>query len=143
MAQKEQLAFEKAGKIATEATINIRTVASLAREKTFYERYLESLQLPIQAAKNKQVLYGLAYGSSQAIVFFAYAGCFHFGAFLIEKGILPPEEFNDIYRVLMAIVFGAMAVGQSSGKYVILLSNFVNTAKRLNTVSYIMRKVAR
>ena len=70
----------------------------------------------IKAAKNKQVLYGLAYGSSQAIVFFAYAGCFHFGAFLIEKNLLPPERFNDIYRVLMAIVFGAMAVGQSSGE---------------------------
>ena len=53
MAQKEQLAFEKAGKIATEATINIRTVASLAREKTFYDRYLESLQLPIQARSHQ------------------------------------------------------------------------------------------
>ena len=72
--------------------------------------------MPIQAAKNKEVLYGFAYGSSQAIVFFAYAGCFHFGAFLIEKEIIPPDEFNNIYKVLMAIVFGAMAVGQSSGQ---------------------------
>lgn len=117
MALKEQKAFENAGQIATEATLNIRTVASLARERTFYTRYIESLQIPIDAAKNKEILYGLAYGSSQGIIFFAYAACFYFGAWLIDTGKLPPEEFNNIYKVLMAVVFGAMAVGQSSGKF--------------------------
>ena len=67
MALKEQKSFEKAGQIATEATLNIRTVASLAREDTFYKSYIKTLEVPIQAAKNKEVLYGLAYGSRKEL----------------------------------------------------------------------------
>lgn len=48
------------------------------------------------------------------MIFFAYAGCFYFGTFLIKQQILEPTEFNNIYKVLMAVIFGAMAVGQSS-----------------------------
>ena len=59
-------------------------------------------------------MYGLAYGSSQGVIFFAYAGCFYFGTWLIQQGVLKPTEFNNIYKVLMAVIFGAMAVGQSS-----------------------------
>ena len=35
----EQKALEAAGKIATEVTINIRTVADLGREETFAQKY--------------------------------------------------------------------------------------------------------
>ena len=114
VAEKERKAYEEAGKIATEATLNIRTVASLAREKRFYDNFVEQNAIPASKSKNKSLLYGLAYGSSQGVIFFAYAGCFYFGTWLIQQGVLAPTEFNNIYKVLMAVIFGAMAVGQSS-----------------------------
>lgn len=43
---KESKSFEKAGSIATEATMCIRTVASLTKEDKFIERYVEALQFP-------------------------------------------------------------------------------------------------
>ena len=42
----ELKAFEEAGKIATETTLNIRTVASLTKEKFFFEKYKKSLVEP-------------------------------------------------------------------------------------------------
>ena len=51
---------------------------------------------------------------NKGVIFFAYAGCFYFGTWLIQEGVIPATEFNNIYKVLMAVVFGAMAVGQSS-----------------------------
>ena len=114
MALKEQKAYENAGKIATEATLNIRTVASLAREKTFYDNYMKEVAIPHASAKKKEWLYGMIYGLSQGIIFFAYAATFQFGGYLIESGRLPEDDFDKIYKVLMAVVFGAMSAGQSS-----------------------------
>ena len=59
---------------------------------------------------------GFAYGFSQSIIFIGYIIAFRFGAFLVA---LPPdhllyEPFSDIFRVLFALIFGAMAAGQAS-----------------------------
>lgn len=43
---EETKAYEDAGQIATEATINIRTVASLAKEYKFYNKYVKALVVP-------------------------------------------------------------------------------------------------
>ena len=99
VAENERKAYEEAGKIATEATLNIRTVASLAREEKFYSNYVDQMSIPAKASSNKSILYGIAYGSSQGVIFFAYAGCFYFGSWLIQEGILAPEEYNNIYKV--------------------------------------------
>ena len=40
---------------------------------------------------------------------------FHFGVWLIQSKRLPAERFEDIYRVLLAVVFAASQAGQSSG----------------------------
>ena len=44
-ADKVRQVFEDAGKCTTEATINIRTVASLGREDYFVEKYREGSTL--------------------------------------------------------------------------------------------------
>merc|ERR1712136_659796 len=93
---KEMKAFEKAGKISTETTINMRTVVSLTKEKDFYRRFAEACVDPYLASKRKSYYYGIAFGMSQSIIFFAYAALYRFGAYL------------------MAVIFGAMAVGQAS-----------------------------
>ena len=60
-------------------------------------------------------VYGLSYGFSQSIVFFLYAIVFRFGAFQVTRD---PDhiaylEFQDIFRVFIALVFGALTVGQA------------------------------
>ena len=75
---------------------------------------MHEVSIPHASAKKKEWLYGMIYGLSQGIIFFAYAATFQFGGYLIEKGILPQNAFQDIFKVLMAVVFGAMSAGQSS-----------------------------
>uniref|UniRef100_H2YJX3 Bile salt export pump n=1 Tax=Ciona savignyi TaxID=51511 RepID=H2YJX3_CIOSA len=141
----ESKAFEEAGSIATEVTLNVRTVASLTRETMFYEKYRDALILPQKKSVRKAHVYGITFGFSQCIVFFAYAATFRFGAWLVEENLM---TFNNVFnvsqpfyaftfpkrehkcnapqngtqpsksplsrRVLMAVIFGAFAVGQTS-----------------------------
>nr|XP_039263789.1 ATP-dependent translocase ABCB1-like isoform X2 [Styela clava] len=107
----ESKAYEKAGSIATEATLNIRTVASLTKEQYMFDKYKEALVFPFSKSQQKALFYGVSFGFSQCIVFFAYAATFRYGAYLVEEGVM---SFDNVYKVLMAVIFGAFAVGQTS-----------------------------
>lgn len=111
VAGQNKEALEDAGKVATEAIENIRTVASLSKEPRFLKLYVADLEVPYKAALKKVHLVGLAFSVSQAVLFFAYAAAFYFGAYLIRENEM---SFVDVFKVFSAIVFGAMAVGQAS-----------------------------
>jgi len=112
-ADKERKAFEDASKCTTEATMNIRTVASLGREPHFVQQYEEQLVTPLKTAATKSWIFGFTYGMATGLVFLMYAACFYFASWLIEERILPADKFEDIFKVFFALAFGAMTAGQS------------------------------
>ncbi|NXP76269.1 MDR1 protein, partial [Ramphastos sulfuratus] len=110
-AAKDQKALEEAGRIATESVENIRTVASLTREETFYQRYVASLDGPYRVGLTKAPLYGFTYGVSQSAEYFVNAAVFRFGAWLIAHCL---TNFENVFIVFSSVLFAAMNVGQSA-----------------------------
>ncbi|XP_051921766.1 ATP-binding cassette, sub-family B (MDR/TAP), member 4 isoform X13 [Hippocampus zosterae] len=110
-AAKDKKELEKAGQIVTEAIDNIRTVASLTREATFESLFHKNLQAPYRNAQKKAHVQGFAFSFSQAMIYFTYAVCFWFGAWLVQQGRMDVE---GVFLVIMAILYGSMAVGEAN-----------------------------
>ncbi|XP_076820461.1 ATP-dependent translocase ABCB1-like isoform X2 [Clavelina lepadiformis] len=102
---------DDAGKISVEAISNIRTVASLTREQEIYDLYVSKLAATFKQAAGKAILIGVGYGFSQCVLYFAYGATFRLG---IELIIIQEITFDNVFRVLTAVVFGGLAIGQNS-----------------------------
>ena len=85
-------ALEESGKTATEAIENIRTVASLCQEDRMLVLYKEQLDPPYKTALRKSHLTGIAFAASTAVMFFAYATAFYFGAYMIKENEMTYTE---------------------------------------------------
>ncbi|EDV26960.1 uncharacterized protein TRIADDRAFT_54424 [Trichoplax adhaerens] len=110
-AKKNKDAADKAAEVSTEALENIRTVESLNLENKIIAAYTKNLKVMLRKSLIQAHVYGLAYGFSQAVIFFTYAAAFRFGAFLVANNQM---NFADMFKVFSAIVFGALSLGQTS-----------------------------
>ncbi|KAM7323774.1 hypothetical protein ACRRTK_017880 [Alexandromys fortis] len=99
-----------AGKIATEAVENIRTVLSLTRENAFEQMYEEMLQTRHRNVLKRAHITGSCYAVGHAFVYFAHSAGFPFGAYLIRAGRMTPE---GMFTVFTAIAYGAIAIGET------------------------------
>ncbi|XP_074620270.1 ATP-dependent translocase ABCB1-like [Acropora palmata] len=104
-------ALVQSGKIAVETIGNIRTVVSLSKEDTFYEKYIEALHGPTKRAMNKAHLQGISFGLSEAFMFFANAIAFRYGGYLVME-----REMNlgEVMKVVLSILMGGFTLGQVS-----------------------------
>ncbi|XP_071811441.1 ATP-dependent translocase ABCB1-like isoform X2 [Apostichopus japonicus] len=109
-AEKQRKDLEQAGKVVTEATVNIRTVQSLTRELTFWDKYVQLLHESQTKSYLSAMLQGATFAFSQCIIYFAYAAAFRFGGWLVENG---KTDFDDVFLVFSAIIFGAFGLGRA------------------------------
>jgi len=113
MGTSEQVrtAYEKSGQLASEAVGNIRTVVALSLPHRFIADYNDNLQAPLKVARKQSVGGGIAYGFSQAVIFFIFSISFAYGGQLVEWGL---NDFVQIMTAMSAILFAGMNIGQSS-----------------------------
>ncbi|XP_043921481.1 ATP-dependent translocase ABCB1-like [Protopterus annectens] len=109
-ANRDKEELQSAGKIATEAVENIRTVVSLTRERKFEKMYDENLKKPYRNAQKKAQVYGSCFSVSQACMHFTYAACFRFGAYMMTLDRMTAES---VFIVFSTVAFGAMELGQT------------------------------
>ncbi|KAK7508463.1 hypothetical protein BaRGS_00000029 [Batillaria attramentaria] len=116
VAGSNKVALEEAGKTATEAIENMRTVVSLGKEVTMHDRFMGHLETPYKGAMKKAHIVGFAFGFSQGCIYFVYAAAFTLGAYLIQEQEMQFEDFafSMMCRVFGALVFTAMGLGNAS-----------------------------
>ncbi|KAK0413800.1 hypothetical protein QR680_007001 [Steinernema hermaphroditum] len=103
--------LEEAGKIASEAVDNVRTVHALGRQEAFHAKYCAHLHGPYGSNLRAAHVYGAVFAFSQSLMFFAYALAFWLGAVFVHSHLMMPI---DVYRVFFAIAFCCQSVGQIS-----------------------------
>ncbi|XP_057689774.1 ATP-dependent translocase ABCB1-like isoform X2 [Corythoichthys intestinalis] len=133
-AVKDKKELEKAGQIVTEAIENIRTVASLTREPKFESLFDNTILVPYRNAKKKSHVQGLAFSFSQAMIYFTYAICFWFGAWLVDQGRMDVE---GVYVVIMAITYGSMAAGEANS----FAPNYANAKVSAGQIMMLLNRV--
>ncbi|KAH7697899.1 P-glycoprotein, partial [Aphelenchoides avenae] len=99
--------MELAGKLASEAVENVRTVQALNKQRVFCDKFCENLVIPYRA--NMGQVYGVVYGFAQSMTFVIYALGFWVGATFVNDQSMEP---TDVYRVFFAFAFCGQAVGQ-------------------------------
>ncbi|PVU93215.1 hypothetical protein BB559_003386, partial [Furculomyces boomerangus] len=129
--------IEEGAKTAAETITNIRTVASLNREKTFINIFNNNNTIPHKLAVKNCYLDGISYGFAQSSVFLIYSFAFYIGALFIIKGIMSSEQmFNTLY----AIVFASVALGRSA-QYLGFVPNAVVSGVRYTKALEISPKI--
>jgi len=109
--EEKRRVLESSTKVAVESIVSVKTVYALNLEDHFCKLYEEKLREPEARLERKYYISSIGTGFSNAVAFFAYIIGFYVGAIFIKNGEL---EFQNMFRVLMAIIFTAMAVGRAS-----------------------------
>ncbi|KAG4076722.1 hypothetical protein HA402_002009 [Bradysia odoriphaga] len=108
-AEVERKGIEDIAKLATEAILNIRTVASLRQEPHIIARYSTQISKVERNIRRKLSLRGLVNSLGQSIPFFSYSLVLYYGGLLIaNEGV----HLKNMIKVSEALLFGTMMLGQ-------------------------------
>jgi len=107
-------ALESAGHVVAESVAGIRTVQSFGLEDRLASMYADRLAAPFQTAKKQAHIAGIGFGFSQFAMMGAYGLAFYVGGLWVNDGDL---TFNRLMKVLMSLMFAAMASGQNSAMF--------------------------
>lgn len=111
MTSRAQTAYSEAGNTVEQTISAIRTVASFCGEKEAITRYVQSLTSAYKSGVQEGLATGLGIGSIMFTLFSGYGFAVWYGSRLIlEKGYTG----GDIINVVLAILLGAMSLGQAS-----------------------------
>uniref|UniRef100_A0A8D2LUR4 ABC-type xenobiotic transporter n=1 Tax=Varanus komodoensis TaxID=61221 RepID=A0A8D2LUR4_VARKO len=108
---KDQKALHEAGRISTEAIENIRTVAALTSEDTFFEKYKASLEVPYRDSLKKALLISTSYAIAQGSSFFVHAIIFRFGAWAVSHCFITSEQ---LFIVFVLILFASLELSRAN-----------------------------
>jgi ABC-type multidrug transport system fused ATPase/permease subunit len=113
--EKNKKDLEEAGKISVESIGNIRTVASLGKETTFYELYCIQVNQIHKRSMIGPVLAGIMYGISQGTLFLGYILVFGYGSWQVTRPTnhVAFAPFDRVFVVFNALIFGAVGAGQA------------------------------
>ncbi|GAB6020133.1 hypothetical protein CHUAL_002862 [Chamberlinius hualienensis] len=106
----EMDSFDSANKVAIESITNIRTVASLHKEKKFHEIYINHLIGPHRKAILESHLRGLIFGAAQSTTFFTYAAIMYYGGYLVQNQRI---EYEVMFKVSQLVIMGSSMVASA------------------------------
>ncbi|KAJ3409717.1 ATP-binding cassette, sub-B (MDR TAP), member 4 [Chytridiales sp. JEL 0842] len=103
--------YDDACIIANEGIDQIRTVATLTKEKKFLDAYIANTEEPHRFAVKGALVSAIGFGFSQGVIFFAYGLAFYAGSQLVIAG---RSSVEAVLKVMFAVIFTAVSVGQAS-----------------------------
>ncbi|KAM3965254.1 ATP-dependent translocase ABCB1-like [Aphomia sociella] len=102
--------MEASSKLAVEAVSNLRTVASLGKEKMFLDNYSLQLQPGLQLAKMSAHWRGVVFGLSRGVFNFVYAAALYYGGILIINEHI---HYSIILKSADSLLIGAATAAQA------------------------------
>ncbi|KAI8143268.1 putative ABC transporter protein [Fennellomyces sp. T-0311] len=122
---KTKKAGMQSGEVASEAITAIRTVASLAKQSYFEDRYTKACEGPHKLTQRKAYLGSIGFAFGQGMTQYAYAVAFYSGIRLMGIGKITLEEMMITLMVLMVTATNigrssALASGIAKAKYAAL-----------------------
>ncbi|XP_072964824.1 ABC transporter B family member 9-like [Typha angustifolia] len=111
LSSRGQMAYAEAGNVVEQTIGSIRTVVSFTGEKRAIDKYNLFIKTAYRSAVHEGTAAGMGIGSVLLIVFCSYGLAIWFGSkLIIEKGY----QGGNVINVMMAIMSGAMSLGQAS-----------------------------
>ncbi|XP_052753180.1 ATP-dependent translocase ABCB1-like isoform X2 [Galleria mellonella] len=102
--------MESSSKLAVEAVSNLRTVASLGKEKMFLNSYSLLLRPGLELAKRTAHWRGIVFGLSRGFFNFIYAAALYYGGILI---ITEHIEYATVLKSADSLLIGAATAAQA------------------------------
>ncbi|RKP35291.1 hypothetical protein BJ085DRAFT_33983 [Dimargaris cristalligena] len=107
---KTKKAYDRAAQTASETVSNLRTVATLCRERMFIEKFNRSNDQPHRDSVRAFMMDSVGSAFSQTNMFLMMIIAFFYGSRLVIWGIYTVDE---MFQVVYAIVFAAMGIAQA------------------------------